>query len=309
MTPETATVTATAHPITPELATVTDTPAHPPSSGLGAFLPLLRLELADALRSRWLLFTTASYLGVLGLFGWLGLRESTVLGFTGMSRVVLNAANAIVVVLPLVALVATSQTVVRARQSGYFELFLSLPCRRRDWFWATVLARAAVLFGPLLALLGLLTAAAALLSEPPFGALTLRAISVTLALLWAYVGLGLLVSSVVRSPERAVVMALLIWLLGAALHDFALIGVLLQFQLEPRAVFLLTAANPVEAARLALLSGVDPDLSVLGPVGFWIANTLGPRATFAIGVAWPFAVGSGALGLALRRLNRSDLVG
>jgi ABC-2 type transport system permease protein len=274
-----------------------------------AFGALLRLEVADALRSRWLVFTTASYLAVLGLFGWLGLRESSVLGFTGMSRVVLNAANAIVVVLPLVALVATSQTVVRARQSGYFELFLSQPCQRRDWFWATVLARAVVLFGPLVALLAVLAAVGAVLGEPPFGALILRTTSVTLALLWAYVGLGLLVSSMVRSPERAVVLALLIWLLGAALHDFALIGLLLQFRLEPRAVFALTAANPVEAARLALLTGVDPDLSVLGPVGFWIANTLGPRATLSIGLAWPFAVGSAALGLALHRLHRSDLVG
>jgi len=275
-------------------------------SALGAFL---RLEFAEALRSRWLAFTTASYLGVFGLFGWLGLRESSVLGFTGMSRVVLNAANAIVVVLPLVALVATSQTVVRARQSGYFELFLSQPCRRRDWLCATLLARAAVLFGPLVALLALVAASAALLGEPPLAALIVRTAAVTLALLWAYVGLGLAVSAFVRSPERAVVLALLLWLLGAALHDFALIGVLLEVQLEPHAVFLLTACNPVEAARLALLTGIDPDLSVLGPVGFWIANALGPRATLAVGVAWPFAVGSAAIGLALRRLNRSDLVG
>jgi ABC-2 type transport system permease protein len=276
------------------------------STALGAFV---RLELADALRSRWLVFTGTSYLGVFGLFGWLGLRESTVLGFTGMSRVVLNAVNAIVVVLPLVALVATSQTVVRARQSGYFELFLSQPCRRRDWFCATVLARAAVLFGPLVAMLALVAVSAALLGEPSLGALLLRTALVTLALLWSYIGLGLLVSSVVRSPERAVVLALLIWLVGAALHDFVLIGLLLEFHFEPHVVFVLTAANPVEAARLALLSGVDPDLTVLGPVGFWIANALGPRVALWIGIAWPFVTGTAALRLALLRLDRSDLVG
>lgn len=278
----------------------------PPTSPLGAFL---RLELADAMRSRWLPFTSASYLGVFGLFGWLGLRESSVLGFTGMSRVVLNTANAIVVVLPLVALVATSQTVVRARQSGYFELFLSQPCRRRDWFWATVLARVVVLFAPLVAMLTIVAVIAAFQGEAFFGALILRTAGITLSLLWAYVGVGLLVSSSARSAERAVVLALLIWLFGAALHDFALIGVLLEFRLEPRAVFVLTAANPVEAARLALLAGIDPELSVFGPVGFWIANVLGPRGTTFVGLGWPFAVGSVALRLALRRLDRSDLVG
>ena len=85
---------------------------------------LLRLELADAVRSRWLSFVLLSYTLVFGAFGWLGLRESSVLGFTGLSRVVLNAANAVVVLLPLVALVATSQAVVRARSSGLFELIL-----------------------------------------------------------------------------------------------------------------------------------------------------------------------------------------
>jgi len=29
---------------------------------------------------------------------------------------------------------------------------------------------------------------------------------------------------------------------------------------------------------------VDEELSVLGPVGFWLANTLGPKVAFAIGV-------------------------
>ena len=90
---------------------------------------------------------------------------------------------------------------------------------------------------------------------------------------------------------------------------FALIGLLLEFRLEPRLVFGLTAANPIEAARLAILSGIDPELSVFGPVGFWLANTLGPKLTGIIGVGWPALLGSGAMLLAERRLQRTDLVG
>jgi len=66
-----------------------------------------RLELNDALRSRWLVFTAAVYALVFTGFIWLGLRESSVLGFTGLSRVVLNMANAVALVVPLVALVAS----------------------------------------------------------------------------------------------------------------------------------------------------------------------------------------------------------
>ena len=111
------------------------------------------------------------------------------------------------------------------------------------------------------------------------------------------------------SPVRRRPAFTLIELLVVIAIIAVLIGLLLEFHLEPHVVFVLTAANPVESARLALLSGVDPELTVLGPVGFWIANTLGPRATLWVGLAWPFMTGTAALGLALRRLNRSDLVG
>jgi ABC-2 type transport system permease protein len=268
----------------------------------------LRLEFADALRSRWLVFASLGYLAIFGLFGWLGMRESSVLGFTGVSRIVLNAANAIVLVLPLTALVATSQTVVRARSSGFFELFLSQPCRRSDWFVSALLARLGVLVLPLAATLGAVYAAGALAGED-VGALVGRSLSISAALLWAYAGLGLLISTLAQSSERAIVYSLLVWLLGAALHDFAVIGLLLELHVEPHLVFALTAANPVEAARLGLLSGIDPELSVFGPVGFWIANQLGARLAFAVGLVWPLLVGAGAASLALARLNRSDLVG
>jgi len=48
-----------------------------------------------------------------------------------------------VITVPLAALVATSQSIVRARTSGLFELFLAEPVRRGDGFKATVFALAA----------------------------------------------------------------------------------------------------------------------------------------------------------------------
>src|SRR3954468_16899329 len=119
----------------------------------GPIEALFRLEMADALRSRWLAFPSATDALGLAAFLWLGLRESAVLGFTGLSRVVLNVSNAVVIVLPLVALVATAQSVVGSRASGFFELFLSQPCRRGDWFVAVLASRVLVIVGPLVILL------------------------------------------------------------------------------------------------------------------------------------------------------------
>lgn len=272
---------------------------------------LFRLELADAIRSRWVVFTGLVYGIVFAAFVWLGLRESSVLGFTGLSRVVLNVSNAVVLAVPLVALVATSQVIVKARQSGFFELMLSQPVRRSEWFVAAVGSRLLVVVGPLLLLflVALLASAFGAQRDAAVGPTVARCLAVTVALGWAFVGVGFWISSVARTAERAVVLALLAWVSATALHDFALIGVMLRWKLLPQAVFALAAANPVEAARIAVLSGVDPDLSVLGPVGFWLANTLGPRLVLAVGVGWPLVLGTLGLLRAERNLGRSDLVG
>jgi ABC-2 type transport system permease protein len=227
-----------------------------------------------------------------------------------LSRVVLNVANATVVAVPLVALVATCQSVTRARTSGYLEFLLSQPARPADWFAALVLSRTAVLLGPLVALL-----AATALAAPFSGAedatlapMILHALLVSSSLVLAYLGLGLLISAIARTLEHAVVLALLAWLASVALHDFALIGLLLQWRVPAPIVFMLAAVNPVEAARLAVLASVDPELAVLGPVGFWIANELGSGRAYFFGVAWPFAAGVLSLWGALRLVRSGDAV-
>jgi hypothetical protein len=101
---------------------------------------------------------------------------------------------------------------------------------------------------------------------------------------------------------------ILFWVAGVALLDFGLIGLMLGWELNPRAVFLIAALNPVEAARLALLSAAEPDLATLGPVGFYLSNRVGATGLLAWGVAWPLAFGCAVWGLALRWFRRSDLV-
>lgn len=278
---------------------------------LGRIAILTRLEMAESLRSRWLLFAAISYGLGLGAFIWLGLRESSVLGFTGLSRVVLGVCNAMVVILPLVALVATCQAVTRARATGHLELLLTQPVRRTEWFTSLLVARAFTLIAPLAVLLVLLGVAQLWNTDadPQLAPMSLHALAVSGSLLVAFLGLGSLVSAAAKTAERAVVMALLLWLATAALHDFALIGVLLQWRVSPQIVFGLAAVNPIEAARLAVLSSIDPELSVLGPVGFWIANQLGPVATYTFGLLYPVVVGVAAALLAARLVNRRDAVG
>lgn len=272
---------------------------------------LFRLELSEAMRSRWLAFTAVVYGFVFSGFIWFGLRESRVLGFTGLSRVVLNVANAVVLAVPLVALVATSQTIVRARQSGFFELMLSQPVRRADWLVSVVASRFLVVVGPLVVLLvaALVVGRFRDADDAMLAPVVARSLLVTTSLAWSFLGIGFWISARAKTPERAMVMALVAWLGAAALHDFALVGLLLRFRLAPSVIFALAAANPVEAARIAILGSVDPDLSVLGPVGFWLANRLGAGLGLAIGAGWPALLGTFAMWRAHRRLVTTGLVG
>jgi ABC-2 type transport system permease protein len=268
-----------------------------------------RLDLGDALRSRWLAFCGGAYALLAGVFVLVGLRESQLWGFTGMGRVVFGFAHALVLLLPLLALVATGQVINRAREDGTLELLFSHPLSRTGYFSAITLTRFSVLALPLVVLL----LALALLSRLALGqtvawGFVLRTALVGASLLWAYVGLGLWLSASVRNPARALLYALLLWAASVALLDFGLLGLMLQWRLQPRLVFGLAALNPVQIARLALLSGAQPDLGTLGPVGFYLATHLGPTLLGTLGLLGPALTGTLAWWAGLRRFNRGDLV-
>jgi ABC-2 type transport system permease protein len=263
-----------------------------------------RFELADSIRSKWLGSSLALYAVIFGVFVTLGLRESSILGFTGISRVVLNVTNGVLVAIPLLVLLATCQVIVRARTSGLLEMILTQPARRRDWFASILISRGAVLIGPLV----LMFALAAAFGEPGTASVAARSVAISIALAWSFLGIGLFVSSVARTAERAIVYALIVWVTATALHDFALVGLLLHAHVPPRIVFLLAALNPSEAARVGILASVDPELSVLGPVGFYIANTLGASKALLVAIVWPFVLGTAGVLLAGRRVTRADAI-
>jgi ABC-type transport system involved in multi-copper enzyme maturation permease subunit len=269
---------------------------------------LLALERAELLRSRWLWLGAALQAALALLFVGVGMRESDVLGFTGAGRVLFSLAHALVYLLPLLALVATGLLVARAREDGSLELLLSQPVSRARVLGVALGVRWLGLVLPLAALFVAVGAAATLFgSATPWGFLA-QALAVCAALLFAFAALGVLLSCLARSSAHALAALLLAWLLGVALLDFAVIGILLRWQLAPQAVLVLAALNPVEAARIALLAGVEPDLATLGPVGFHAMERLGPAGLVALGVGWPLGFGALAFGGALHRFRRDDAV-
>lgn len=269
---------------------------------------VLRLDFGEVRRSRWLAACLLLYATLGAVFVWVGLRESSVYGFTGIGRVLFSLCHALVLVLPLLALLATVQAVNRARDDGSLELYLSHSIGRSAFLAGVTGVRLAVLVLPLGAVMVVLSLGAGWLGETIPWAFVGRSLTVCTALLVAYVGVGLATSVLVRHSARAMTLVFAIWAASVALLDFAAIGLLLQWRLPPEGVFALAAANPVQAARMALLGAAEPTLATLGPVGFYLANRVGGGALFALGVLWPVGVGASAWLVAWRSFRRGDAV-
>ncbi|MBS1118286.1 MAG: transporter permease [Deltaproteobacteria bacterium] len=268
-----------------------------------------RLDFAEVMRSRWIWFCVATYAVLGGVLITVGVRESSILGFTGTSRVLLSFSHALILVLPLIALMALAPAVQRAREDGSLELLFSQPLSPGAWFLAVCGVRYLALVVPLaVVMLGIGLWGQLLHDDPIPWTFIGRSLAVSASLLLAFAGIGSAISVFVRNPARVITYLVLAWALGVALLDFGLIGLMLRWRLDPHAVFTLAVVNPVESARLALLSDLQPDLSTFGPVGFYLANRIGGSALFAIGVVWPALVGIGAWTIAYLGFRRSDRI-
>lgn len=270
---------------------------------------VMRLDLGDIRRSRWMVFCVIAYALLGAGFVFVGMRESSVMGFSGMGRALMSMVHALLLLLPLLALTATGQVINRAREDGTLELVFSHPVRRGVYFAAVTITRYVVLVAPLVALmLGMALFGRFVFGEPVNWPFLLQAQLICASLVAAFVGAGLAVSTLVRSQSRALIWMLLLWTLGVALLDFGLVAVMLQWRVNAQTVFLLASLNPVQAARMALLAGASSELSVLGPVGFYLSTRIGAGGLFALGVTWPFVVGASAWWVAVRSFRRADIV-
>ena len=270
---------------------------------------LARLDSREVLRSRWPVVTGLLYGIVALLFTFGAMRESTVLGFTGIGRVLMGFTHALVLLVPLLALVATAPTLNRAREDGSLELLLGHPISPDGYYTAVTLVRLVLLLAPLaLLLVGLPLVTRIAFGEPvPWvrdrahaGGRRRAALGVRRP---RHGDLG------VRGAERQGDDSGSPRLgRGVALLDFALIGLMLQWRLQPAPLFLLAALNPVQCARLALLAGQAPELDAFGPVGFFLAQRLGSGGLLALGLGWPALFGTLTWLAGRRRFRRGDLV-
>lgn len=274
-------------------------------TGLGLSI---RLELSDSLRSRWFNFYALVVIGLMVLLIFTGVSESRVLGFTGLSRLLVTYIQITMAVLPLFILVTTARSMVGDREAGNLEYMLAFPVSLGVWYWGRFIARLVLVLVPVAVALGVAAIyGMARGHEVPWSHVALYA-GLVAALATAFLGLGFLISALARSTEVALGASLLIWLVLVALLDLLLLSVLIQQRFVPEFVVAIALANPLQSFRTASMILFDPQLILLGPSSYVILDHFGVRSYVIWAMAYPVALGVALAGMGFWRFCRSDLV-
>lgn len=268
----------------------------------------MRLEWAESLRSRWFHFYSLVVIGLMLLLISTGISESRVLGFTGLSRLLVTYIQIAMAVLPLFIVVSTARSMVGDREAGNLEYMLSFPVSLRVWYWGRFLARLVLILAPVAVALG----AAAIYGlarghAVPWWHIGLYS-GLVAALATCFLGLGFLISALSRSSEVALGASLLVWLALVALLDLLLLSILIQNRFIPEAVIGIALANPLQAFRTASMILFDPQLILLGPASYVILDHFGVQGYVAWAMAYPVALGLVMAAIGYWRFTRSDLV-
>jgi ABC-2 type transport system permease protein len=266
-----------------------------------------RLDIVESLRARWFLIYSGVFGGIVALLFLFGLTESRVLGFIGLSRLLVTYIQLTMAILPIFVLITTVRSVAGDREAGVFEYLLSLPVSLGAWFWGKIVGRYIVIFAPVfLAMVAAVAIAMVKDIEIPWGMFGYYT-GLLAAMAACFLGIGMLISSIARSTDMAQGAAFLTWLVLLLFLDLILLGVMIQGRATPEMAIAIALANPLQVFRTAALALFDPQLIVLGPAAWVILDTFGAAGYKVFALAYPTALGLLAAGLGYFIFRRGDL--
>lgn len=251
-----------------------------------------KLDIVESMRARWFLIYSLVFGAIVVLLFSFGLTESRVLGFIGLSRLLVTYIQLAMAILPIFVLITTVRSVAGDREAGVFEYLLSLPVSLRAWFWGKIVGRYVVIFLPVfVAMLGAVLWALVEGIEVPwfmFGYYT----ALLAAMGWCFLGLAMLISALARSTDMAQGAAFMVWLTLLLFLDLILLGVMIRGHVAPEVAVSIALANPLQVFRTAALALFDPQLIVLGPSAYVILDIFGAAGYKVFALAYPVALGT-----------------
>ncbi len=267
-----------------------------------------KLDIVESLRARWFQIYTLVFGGIVALLFAFGLTESRILGFIGLSRLLVTYIQLTMAILPIFVLVTTVRSVAGDREAGVFEYLLSLPVSLGAWFWGKILGRYVVIFAPVfLAMLGAVIWGYVSNIDIPWGIFGYyTALLAVMAL--CFLGIGMLLSAIARTTDMAQGAAFMVWLVLVLFLDLILLGVMIQGRIDPEIAVSLALLNPLQVFRTAALAMFDPQLVVLGPAAYVILDLFGTAGFRFFALVYPAVLGLGSALLGYHMFRRGDLL-
>lgn len=271
---------------------------------------LIQITLSDfkeSVRAKWFLIYSLVFGGAVVLLFVLGITESKVLGFTGLSRLLITYIQLCVAILPILVLISTVRSVVGDREANILEYFLSMPVSLGAYFWGKVISKFFLIFVPIVtALAGAVIWGAVKSLAIPWGIAGYYAVLLA-ALSWCFLGMGMYISTIVKKQEWGLGLSVLIWLTLLLFIDAVLIGLMMQHQIIEGIIVGIALLNPVMVFRMGAVLLFDPELTAIGPASYVILDLMGYSGFLAFSICYPVFLGWLFSGLGFFRFRKGDL--
>jgi len=268
----------------------------------------IRLDVLESIRARWFMVYSFVFISAIVLLMAFSLTESRVMGVMGLTRITVVYIQLVMVVLPLFVLISTVRSIVGSRETGVFEYLLSLPIGLSAWFWGKMLGKFVITILPVIGALLVLVLWGLVKNLAIEWGILVYYSALLMALCWCFLGLAMLISTISRLVDAAQVIAFFVWLLLILLLDMILLGVIVRFNASIETVIGLAMLNPLQIFRIALIMMFDPQLTVLGPVGFYIPYYFGSKLVLLWGIIYPLVLGSLLAAAGLYIFKSNDLL-
>ena len=264
-------------------------------------------DIIESLRARWFIVYSLVFGSIVVILFAFGLSESRIMGFTGLSRILVTYIQLTMAILPIFVLITTVRSVAGDREAGVFEYMLSLPVSLAAWFWGRFFGRFFVVFLPVvLAMLGAVIWGVFKGGAIPWE-LFIYYTCLLMSLAWCFLGIGMLISTLARSSDVAQGAAFIVWLTLLLFLDLILLGIMIQDDLPANNAVAIALVNPLQVFRTATMMLFDPQLVLLGPTAYVILDNFSQAGYIIYAIFYPMAFGTICAGMGYFIFKRSDL--
>ncbi len=266
------------------------------------------LDLKESIRANWFIIYALVFGGLIALFFIAGITESQVMGFSGLSRLLLMYIQVTIIILPIFILITTVRSISGDRDSHILEYMLSFPISLKQYYWGKVFGRFITVFLPVFMAMAIAIVYGVFKGAAVPWSIFFLYTGLLFSMSSAFLGIAFFISSIVKSSEMALGISFFVWIVLLAFIDIALISMMLQNRMSEGLIISIALLNPMEVFRVAAISLFDPELTVMGPVAFYILDLFSQGVFVALSILYPIVVGVAFATMGYVVFRNKDLV-